>query len=172
MRYVLASVAVLTALTTGSILWSTTECPTARLRFGTHPNIMCLELAFTTERAASTVVMWSAGDGAIARTAHDDTIGDYAFLAFYGSALAFTGWKASRKLAPGSAFYRSALVKAPIFAALCDALENQGIFRILAMGATVTSPVAFMTGVFASLKFALIAVWIGSALVLASRRPS
>ncbi|MBK7976387.1 MAG: hypothetical protein IPK07_24985 [Deltaproteobacteria bacterium] len=161
---------VSTALVSGSLLASTASCPTAELRFGVHPNIMCLELPLTGERADATLALWRAGDGGVAKAAHRDTLADYGFLGFYGAVLAITGWKASDKLGGASARMRAALIAAPIVAAVFDAIENVGIFHMLGATGPASDTVAALTSLCAALKFAALITWIAGAARLATRR--
>lgn len=161
---------VSTALLSGSLLASTASCPTAELRFGVHPNIMCLELPLTGERADATLALWRAGDGTVASAAHRDTLADYGFLAFYGAVLAITGWKASDKLGGTSPRMRTALIAAPIVAAVFDAIENVGIFRMLGAAGPTSDTVAGLTSLCAAIKFAALIGWIACAGRLAARR--
>lgn len=170
MRAFLIFSIVVTALLSGSLLASTASCPTAELRFGLHPNIMCLELPVTGERADATLALWRAGDGAIAKAAHRDTLADYGFLAFYGAVLAITGWKASGKLAGASPRMRTVLIAAPIVAAGFDAIENVGIFRMLAAAGPTSDAVAGTTSACAAIKFGSLITWLATAARLAARR--
>lgn len=169
MRAFLVFSIVATALLSGGLLASTASCPTAELRFGVHPNIMCLELPLTGERADATLALWREGDGAVATAARRDTLADYGFLTFYGAVLAITGWKASAKLAGASPRMRTVLIAAPIVAAVFDAIENVGIFRMLAAAGPTSDAVAGLTSACAAIKFGSLIAWLATATRLAAR---
>ncbi len=172
MRKFLIFAVTTSALLVVSLLCSTTACPTAEMRFGVHPNIMCLELPITGLRADATLALWRAGDGAIASAARRDTVADYGFLVFYGATMAVTGWLARKGSVPGASAPALALIGAPLAAALADAIENQGIFRMLAGTGPTSDVVAFATSIFAALKFALLIVWIRAAARLVPDLPA
>ncbi len=172
MRRFLIFAVVTSVLLVTSLLASTTACPTAELRFGVHPNIMCLELPGTGERADATLALWRAGDGAIVRAAHRDTVADYGFLLFYGVTMALAGWLATKRAVPGAARSPARLIAAPLGAATADAIENLGIFCMLAHTGPTSDFVAAFTTTFAAIKFALLVVWIAAAARLVSDIPT
>lgn len=130
------------------------------LRTAAAPNgVVSYELAWTGERAAAMIASWT---GVAAAAAWGSLLLDYLFMWSYGALLAAL----SRRVVAGGA--GAALAGASWAAAAFDAGENLALIRMWGWGASDRAAVT--AGLFASVKFVLLAVVVVAVVGAAIRR--
>ncbi len=121
--------------------------------------IASFELAFTESVAASIVESW--GEDGL-RWAYLSMLLDFAFPAAYASVLALAIARVGTRLIAArhpQAAYVLPLIRLQVATALCDYIENIALVWMLYFGSGSVS--AFVAGVFASIKFAMLGLSIG-----------
>lgn len=119
--------------------------------------ILALEFCWWGDRCGDLIASWPSPDAA-----WPSLYGDYLFMAAYGATVSLACIQAIPVVPRSLARFGEPLAWAAVVAALCDAVENVALIRLVGGATGPESAIAFG---FASVKFALIAAGLAYALV-------
>ncbi len=114
--------------------------------------IVSLELAKTTEQSTIIIDQWKKAQ--VVEQAISNTYIDFGFILFYALFLYAFCFYISTKQQPWAASISRTLAVAALTAGLCDVIENYFMLQLLE--GTITSTYAFLSWLFASIKFVLL----------------
>jgi hypothetical protein len=136
--------------------------------------IVSLELAKTKDTASLIIDAWQKKEGNVVQQAITNTYIDFIFLLFYSLFLYALCFFISTKQKTRAATISRTLAIAALTAGLCDVLENYFMLQMLEH--SVTEAYAFLSWLFATIKFALlilVIVWclVNAHVVFRGNRP-
>jgi hypothetical protein len=118
--------------------------------------IVSLELAKTKDTASLIIDTWRKKEGNIIQQAISNTYIDFVFLVFYSFFLYAYCFFISKKQQPWAASISRTLALGALTAGLCDIVENYFMLQMLQQ--SVTESYAFLSWLFAMIKFVLLVI--------------